>query len=306
MRSWARWRTALICAALAAGIGQVAFGNGTATTQAADTAQKRLLSFLNKPLPSRATAEDPPSFYHPDGLYQYIDGGADVYLLYNFQLLLHEDFKSGQAELTADIYDMGNPEDAFGIYTAERSPGYKFVTIGAEGYRSEGTLNFLQDHYYVKLAGSGTGANAALDQFARTLSERIGGTRKLPALLQSLPPEHRLAHSEQYMRKDPLGHTFLAPAYMAGYAWGKQESKLVISVATDAAGAKARLQQLAQHFKESGECVAAADLGEGGIRAKNSYEGRVIARTRGRYLIVLMNPPENGSEILKRVALSLP
>jgi len=45
-----------------------------------------------------------------------------VYLLYDFQVLLHQDFKAGAADITADVYDMGKPEDAFGIYSAERSP----------------------------------------------------------------------------------------------------------------------------------------------------------------------------------------
>ena len=90
-----------------------------------------------------------------------------------------------------------------------------------EGYRSEGTLNFVQDRYYVKLAASGAGARAALDPFARMLSRRIGGTARPPALLAKLPVEHRVAHSEQYVRKDPLGHAFLAPAYCRLYVGGK-------------------------------------------------------------------------------------
>jgi len=108
------------------------------------------------------------------------------------------------------------------------------------------------------------------------------------------------------MRKDPLGHAFLAPAYVVAYVQGKQESKLVISVANSAQDAKSRSELLAKHFKESGECAPAPELGEGGIRARNSYEGRVIARTQRRYVIALLNPQENGGELLETVARSLP
>ena len=309
MKPWVRWSSGVVCAGLAIGIAQgqnSAFSDGTSRAHATAIAQQRLESFLVEPLPSRAVPQDQASFYKPDTLYQYIDGGADIYLLYEFRSLLHQDFKSGAAELTADIYDMGKPEDAFGMYAAERSPGYKFMAIGVEGYRSEGILNFLQDHYYVKLSGSGPNANALLDQFAHTLSGRIGGSRTPPPLLEKFPPENRVKYSEQYMRGNPLGHPFLAPAYVVTYAWGRQPSKLLISVANDAEGSKNRLQQLAQHFKQSGECVAAPELGEGGIRTKNNFEGRVIARTQGRYLILLLEPPENGAEILKKTARSLP
>jgi hypothetical protein len=65
------------------------------------------------------------------------------------------------------------------------------------------------------------------------------------------------------------------------YASTLKESKLLVSVANDAPGAKGRLDQLAKHFKQTGECSAAAELGEGGIRAKNSFEGaaRMLAGT---------------------------
>jgi hypothetical protein len=283
-----------------------AISRGSASTRTPVIAGKQMEGLLREPLPGHAVPQGQPSLYKPDTLYQYIDGGADVYLLYEFRSLLHQDFKSGSTELTADIYDMGKAEDAFGVYAAERSPGYKFLAIGAEGYRSTGILNFFQDHYYVKVSGSGVNAAALLDQFARVLSGRIGGSRTLPTLLAKLPLENRVKHSEQYMRKDPLGHAFLAPAYVVTYTGGPKQSKLLISVANDADGAKMRLDQLARHFKKTGECIAAPELGAGGIRGKNSFEGRIVARTKGRYLVLLLEPPENGAEILKKTALSLP
>jgi len=309
MKLWTRWTTVLIGAALTLATAQAqssAFHNSGSAARPADVSQKQFADLLREPLPVHASAQAPPSFYNPESLYQQIDGGADIYLLYDFKSLLHQDFKSGAAELTVDIYDMGGTENTFGIYAAERSPTYKFVAIGAEGYRDKGVLNFLQDRYYVKLSGSGANADGLLDQFARLLSGRIGGTRTLPALLERLPREHRVPHSEQYVRKDPLGHAFLAPAYVVTYAQAKQESKLVVSVANSAQEAKSRSEQLAKHFKQSGDCASAPELGEGGIRARNNYEGRLIARTQGRYVIALLNPPENGVEILKTAARSLP
>lgn len=279
--------------------------SATPAGSAPDPTQQQLTRFLNRPLPGHAAAEGAASFYQADSLYRFMDGGADIYLLYDFRRLIHQDFKAGAAELSVDVYDMGKPEDAFGIYAAERSPNYTYLAIGAEGYRSKGLLNFFQDHFYVKLTGSGTNADALLDQLAHTISSRIGGIRTAPALLQKLPLEHRVKHSEQYVRKDPLGQAFLSPAYVVSYAWGGQQGKLAVSLANDGAGAKARVDQLSAHFKKSGECVPAPELGEGGIRGKNSYEGRIIARTQGRYLILLLNPPDTGAAILKAAALSL-
>jgi hypothetical protein len=60
-----------------------------------------------------------------------------------------------------------------------------------------------------------------------------------------------------------------------------------------------------QNTSSTGECSAAAELGESGIRAKNSFEGHVIARTEGRYVIVLLNPPPDGTVLLKSAAQAL-
>ncbi len=274
--------------------------------RASGIAQGQLGSLLREPLPGKTARQNPATTYSPDSLYQYIDGGADIYLLYDFQALLHQDFKIGATDLITDIYEMGKREDAFGIYASERSPGYKFVAIGGEGYRDRGILNFFADRYYVKLSGSGANVGPLLDQFARLVSGRIGGVRTLPPLLEKLPREHRVLHSEQYVKKDPLGHAFLAPAYVVTYTEGKQESKLVVSVANDTQGAKSRAEQLAKHFKQSGEVTSAPELGENGMRGKNSFEGSVMARTHGRYLIALFNPAANGHEILTVTAQGLP
>jgi len=283
----------------------LAFIGNVARAQSAASTHPQLAKLLAEPLPSHPRPEGQPAFYTPDSLYQYIDGGADVYLLYDFQSLMHQEFKSGGAELTADIYDMGKPEDAFGIYSAERSPKYNYIPVGSEGYRSKGVLNFFQDRYYVKLTGSGTGTDTLLDQLAHTMSTRIGGNRALPAVLSKLPQLGRVRHSEQYVRKDPLGHSFLAPAYVVTYASTPKESKLMISVANDATGAKSRIDQLTKHFKQTGECTPAAELGENAIRAKNSFEGSVIARTQGRYVVLLLNPSQDGAALLKSAALAL-
>jgi hypothetical protein len=127
-------------------------------------------------------------FYSSD-LYRYMDGGADLYLKYGLVAMAHREYKRAGVELTVDVFDMGSPLQAFGMYSAERSPEYHFIDIGAEGYSSESTLNFLQGRYYVRLSAFGDGAAAALDKCARAISGKIGGDRSLPAVPDTLPRE---------------------------------------------------------------------------------------------------------------------
>lgn len=265
----------------------------------ASASEQQLLRLIPDPLPDGTAAQGTAVFYNPDTLYQYMDGGADAFLAYDFQTLLHHEFRAGKVDLTVDVFDMGIPENAFGIYASERAPWYHFIPIGTEAYRNEGILNFLQGRYYVKLAAFGEGNESVLDQFARGLSARIGDNGSFPQLLQQLPQTHLRRRSEQYLLKDPLGHPFLRPAYLATYNVDNQDSMLLISVAADETEAQQRLKQLDQHFRASGKCEAAPDLGAGAIRASNSFEGKLIARVQGRYLVALFNPVGGAPEILK-------
>ncbi len=271
-----------------------------AATQNPD--HQALSKLVAAPLPASAIAQDAATFYSPANLYKYMDGAADIFVEYGVRTMLHLDANAKGVDLTVDVFDMGTPEVAFGMYAAERSSDYEFISMGAEGYRNTGILNFLQDRYYVKLAAFGDGADAVLDSFARELSARIGANPKLPELLTRLPADSRKPRSEQYMPNNPLGHPFLGPAYMVVYIAGDQESKLYVTLARDGADAQQRLVQLEEHFAKTGQFKAAPEIGEGAIRASNSFEGGVIAIVKGRYLILLMNPAAGGEPILKNAA----
>jgi hypothetical protein len=284
--------------------------------------QQRVVRLVPTPPPAQAVAGER-TFYFSESLFRYMDGGADVYLLYDVQILLHQEFKAKEVDVTVDIFDMGTPENAYGIYASERSPNYKFVSIGTEGYRDQGIVNFLQGRYYVKLAAFGPAADAVLDQFAHGISGRIVEKPELPLLLQLLPAANRNPHSEQYLLQDPLGHAFLGPAYLATYgsangaansaangaansaangaansAANNPASTLLISVALDNKDAQDRLNRLAEHLRKTGECKAAPDLGASAIRGSNSFEGRVIAAAKGKYVIVVFSRGQAAESIM--------
>jgi hypothetical protein len=265
------------------------------------TIQRQLLQLVPDPLPAGVTAKRDADFYTSENLYEYMDGGADIFVLYGLHTLLHRDLRTASADITVDIFDMGSPDTAFGMYAAERSSSGRFLEIGVESYESTGVLNFLQDRYYVKLTGFGDGADGALEKLARAISARMGSASAPPALLARLPRENRKLRSEQYIPNDVLGHSFLGPAYVAVYTLDGEESKLFVTVAADAADAKQRLKLLAQNFQKTGHCADAPEFGEGAIRASNSFEGSLIAQTRERYLVFLLNPTASGGQLFKSV-----
>jgi hypothetical protein len=204
--------------------------------------------------------------------------------------------------MTVDVFDMGGPLKAFGIYSAERSSEYHFLSVGAEGYSSESTLNFLQGRYYVKLVAFGERAAPALDSFARSISRSIGPDRSLPVLLDILPRESRIARSEKYLVQAPAGHDFLAPALAASYRFDGQVTSLLISLAADSREANQRVEQLRRHYLRSGKVGPEPELGPDAGRTSDPREGEVVFFARGRFAVLCLHAPARATAFLKTVA----
>ena len=136
-----------------------------------------VMIFLILSLPAYSTAEINPSqknffpeiqgftktgapvSYKPETLFEYIDGAAELYLIYDFSglnLQIYQD-KEGNS-ITAEIYDQQNVNNSFGIYSQERPYECEFLQIGTQANYMEGYLNFYQGRYYVKISGYNLGS----------------------------------------------------------------------------------------------------------------------------------------------------
>jgi hypothetical protein len=80
-----------------------------------------------------------PQFFEPQNLWEYINGQAEMYIDYGFQLVVTLEYKSmdGARSMVIEIFQMKNPNHAFGIYAAERSTDDHLINMGAQGYLGE-------------------------------------------------------------------------------------------------------------------------------------------------------------------------
>ena len=80
--------------------------------------------------------------YTPENLYQYINGEAEIYLPYGFKKAacvryIKASTPSGRPQekgMGVNIFEMGSPLDAFGIYSNFRSSTLPPLKVGAEGF----------------------------------------------------------------------------------------------------------------------------------------------------------------------------
>ncbi len=253
-----------------------------------------------------AKASGQPRLYSSD-LYQYIDGGAEAFHNYDMVAMVHQEYRMRDVELTVDIYDMGNPLNAFGVYSSERSPSARFLPIGAECSAGPLALNFWQGRYYVKLSAFGQEQNttSAMESFAKAISKRIGPDLSLPSFYSLFPERNRVPRSYTYVKRAPLGYAFLEPAYTARYQIGGRETQLVLSQAPNPEGAKQRSELVMKHFSETGKVRAWPQVRDA-FRGGNQLEGEWLFFPRGRYAVILINPPASPRALLNELLTKIP
>lgn len=160
--------------------------------------------------------------YTPDNLWDFINGAADNYLAYDFIDLHVAEYKKGKNIIKIEVYRHSNPTTAFGIYSTERSPSFRFVNLGAQGYINEGIINFFKGNYYVKIRTYSKKEKVlrAAETLATRTASMLEGDNEMPSGLNVFPSEGKKINEETYINKSVLGHSFLNKAFRTDYEIG--------------------------------------------------------------------------------------
>jgi len=126
--------------------------------------------------------------YDRKTLYDYLDGGAEVYLAFDYREVFVRKFSdSSKNEISLDIYDMGSSPEAFGIFSCDRQdPG---VGLGQDSEYGPGLLRFWQGRYFVSITVSGdeTRAEKAVLELGKSVAPKLGPPGAPPDLINLLP-----------------------------------------------------------------------------------------------------------------------
>jgi hypothetical protein len=168
--------------------------------------------------------------YTPDNLWDFIDGAADTYLSYGFEDLHVAEYKKGKNVIKLEIYKHKDNIQSFGIYSSERSPSFRFIKIGAQGYKTEGSLNFFKGKYYVKIRTYSKSEKVlqSLSSLALRVADMLQGDSELPSALSEFPEMGRKKNEETYIKESVLGHEFLQGAFKASYEAGDNTFSIFI------------------------------------------------------------------------------
>ena len=128
--------------------------------------------------------------YFPKNLFDYINGGAELYLSFGFKELHVARFHKEKAPpFEVDLFLMGSSEDAFGVFRHDLED--EDVGIGQGSEYGGSWLRFWKGQYYVYIYAEGeeTSMKEALLDLGRRIAERIETSGAKPDLVNKIP-EH--------------------------------------------------------------------------------------------------------------------
>lgn len=146
-----------------------------------------------------------PSTYTAENLYKNVIGvEPKLYHSYGFIEQTNIEYQTprfaSRPLILVEIFDMGSPENAFGIYSFSRYPKDKFEWVGNRAYQSGDTLGFWKGKYFIQLREYefATGIRTGMFELAKAIASRIEDPPTRPHILKLLPQRGRMLNSEKY------------------------------------------------------------------------------------------------------------
>jgi len=158
--------------------------------------------------------------YDADNLWEYINGAAELFVAYGVQSCRVTDLTSGDLTVTIDLYDMGTPLNAYGVFEQEAS-GESIPVSEAAAARVSPPYQALlvKGSTYAKVnAFEGELTSASGQALLEALASSLPGQSSLPPELQLLPSGGKVAGTESYQAEAFLGLTELTDCVFADYS----------------------------------------------------------------------------------------
>jgi hypothetical protein len=193
-----------------------------------------LAEFLTRLTPEGWVLYDKVGSFTAANLYERINGRAELYLSYDvlsLTIATYERKSNIEDFLEISVYDMGEPTNAFGIFSMERSPGETPIDLGRISYCSDANCYIWKGTYYIIVVASNT-----TKEFKR-LSLEIAN--KVTTLLSdsgepvwgrsAFPSDALIPDSVQYFKVDAMGLEFMQDTYTAKYRRGDTKVAVFLS-----------------------------------------------------------------------------
>lgn len=255
-------------------------------------------------MPSKTTdgwvAQRAPQSFNKETLFEHIDGQADLFLHYGFQksiFAVFENQKASKEKIDLDIYDMGDPVSAFGVFSRFRQEN-RPVGIGFDSYADDQSAFFYKGKYFVVLQGTET-SETGLKQLAQTVASKMTDKAEPPKELKYFPQSGLKPGSTEYYPEGLMGRQFLKKGFKATYmsedkAGAQSEANadekdrsLFIAIYDTSGQAESALKSFEEVLAKNGktEVLSPVEPGCQTVKGNDAYQGQIILVQKGPYLV---------------------
>lgn len=180
------------------------------------------------------TPMTPPETFNGENLSEKIDGKAELYLSAGFKSLTSQRFnKPGDTGswLEIFIYDMGNIENAFAVYSVQKREGLIPLELTEFIYKTENALFFVHGNYYIEITSSEV-SDSLMDSmlsFSRDFIKNRTAQEKTIAATSLFPSENLDPNSIVLLSSNVFGFDQLNRVFAADYKTEKGKIKAFLS-----------------------------------------------------------------------------
>ena len=126
-----------------------------------------------------------PHIYKGEKLFDYMNGGAELYYEYGFVQACIQRYQTPPGEVTVEIYQMDLPANAFGIYTFDTQGEHP--PIGQDATYERGLLGFWKGRYFVRVFSENEELKETILVLGGAIAQRIALEGERPEIVASIP-----------------------------------------------------------------------------------------------------------------------
>ncbi len=142
-----------------------------------------------------------PALYRPDDLYGHINGGAELFLEFGFEILTVLKYEAGEVRYPVEMYQMADPQGALGIYLAKCGRETPHPELAFRHTAGRYQLMMVRDRF-VFVISNPSGDEAGAEKIRTLAAQWSGMLQPDPDRdpLGALPAEGRVAGTERMAR----------------------------------------------------------------------------------------------------------
>ena len=219
--------------------------------------------------------------YNAESLWEYIDGDAEIYLLYDFEEVAAVYYGNGEKELAVDLYRFKDPLHAYGLYSRLRPEEGETIDLGAEGFTSPGMLNVNKGEFILRIFGYDESLQTGLlmTNLAESIVDVLPGEETKPGAFALFPDSAKIKNTDDFYSELFVGQKFLTNVFSQDYALDRDT--VVLFMAYDSTG------EMYLQWMEYGKKVNAVSASPDDINFDEDYGNIIFDNYYGNILVGL-------------------